>query len=1396
MANTLGYAQFPTMSGLDGLPDDAAAQTDGVVIGYRYFGRTENVQPPFNMGRTTTHEVGHWLGLRHIWGDGDCSATDYCADTPSANGPNQSCQFRDSCPGDGPDMIENYMDYSDDPCMSIFTIDQMARMRTVLEVSPRRHSLIGCQDATGAIAGTNTSSSRQWFEYTAGDAQEVITISSVNTTTVNTKLSLYKACNALPLYKNDDAANSLQSELTISLDAGETVKILWEGDESMADFEWNLSVSNPIAGASCELATAALAGNNHVPATAIRTYWFQYAALVNDKNVIIDGKGKVFSVYENNCGALHFIKKSDDVTTIYDVDAGENLFIAFEPNGGSFNWTLTTANGRAGESCSDAVAASEGENIIPYAPPFQYWYTYTMPFDGELSIRTAHHPQGSTRLAIYKSCGGALLKEVSETLDAPVKIRLQSGEKIRILWDGDFSEENITWYLEPAPYSNGEICSVAKIAETGINHTDGTFQWFSFTATRHSNLKISSVGFTDVNTHLIVKRSCDGSTLYDNDDYLSGEFFSSQSQLVLHGVNAGETFLIGWTEKWSYEGFDWIIEEVKPLAGDDCYHAKQAVVGLNIVDLVPGHDYFGNIFWTKFTVPDAGKKITAFSDKPVDMAIYAHNNCETYTYINSGQGQGKAFDLPAGTELVIIWSAEYYVEDFTWQLKVENVSPGDRCTNPKRAGKGANTSPYSPFYYDYVMSQSGSLKVTVPETKPVIVNISTGCTYEEIIYGGYNEAFVSGLNQGDHVYILVTAEYPYNGVNWTLAEIPQKKGDVCSDPLPSVEGLNHAEYANSWYTYTAPKNGTLKISSRAFTLTDTDLYVYDACDGEPLAHSDNVWSPEDFTLYFQSEVTLDVEAGQNLLIKWGGYYSYAPFDWEIAYDEPRQGDTCEDPLVAVEGVNNAYKASPSWFTFTMPRTTSLTISSLGFSEIQTAIEIYDSCNGNLLAADDGSDGSSQSYLHLDELMEGQTILIKCFGSSFGNVYTYDWQLFVGDPTPGLFCQYPAQAQVGTNVTPAYTSENFWYTFTMPEDNKKLVITRVSEPMRSYRSMGVISDCNYNVVYGYGEDGIEISGLAAGEQVLIFWNYIMGGERPEETWQLSLVDFGEGAVCDDALEVLPGIHSCSGASTWYTYTLPKAGNVRLSSKYASFNADTYLEVYDACEGNLIASNDNTGSDYYSEALLENLNAGQTILIRWQTNYPFQVPFDWELTVEGAINNAPAFDDTFLPITATPFNGQVLGTLLAHDEDGDDLLYSITSGNEDGAFALHETTGVLTVADASVISNLAEERTIEVAITDRIAITAASVTIGIVTSNEGDVTRMVHVYPNPANDRIYIEASPGVTVRQSILLSTQGSIAKVIDTSEREILLRDLDAGIYVLKITSSVGTTTVKVVIAK
>ncbi len=146
--NFLGWAQFPQSDVLDGLDPPYNASTDGIVMTYNAFGSIDkdpaaNLQSRFNLGRTTTHEIGHFFGLRHIWGDGSCDVDDYVNDTPVADTEYYNCPTMGasttSCGTQN--MFMNYMDFVDDDCMNIFSIGQKDRMIIIMENSPRRLSL-------------------------------------------------------------------------------------------------------------------------------------------------------------------------------------------------------------------------------------------------------------------------------------------------------------------------------------------------------------------------------------------------------------------------------------------------------------------------------------------------------------------------------------------------------------------------------------------------------------------------------------------------------------------------------------------------------------------------------------------------------------------------------------------------------------------------------------------------------------------------------------------------------------------------------------------------------------------------------------------------------------------------------------------------------------------------------------------------------------------------------------------------------------------------------------------------------------------------------------------------------------------------------------------------------
>jgi hypothetical protein len=193
-SSLLGYGEFPTGS---------LSNTWGLVLNYRYTGSGGSAQSPFNLGRTGTHEFGHCFNLFHIWGDdgGACSGSDQCADTPNqasehygpfAQGSIQTDACSPSSPGT---MWMNYMDYTDDNSMYMFTAGQVARMEAVVNTAPWNilASSNGCTPVTALdasissiIAPVNGSSNCN------NSVTPKITLNNAGSTTITSATILYR----------------------------------------------------------------------------------------------------------------------------------------------------------------------------------------------------------------------------------------------------------------------------------------------------------------------------------------------------------------------------------------------------------------------------------------------------------------------------------------------------------------------------------------------------------------------------------------------------------------------------------------------------------------------------------------------------------------------------------------------------------------------------------------------------------------------------------------------------------------------------------------------------------------------------------------------------------------------------------------------------------------------------------------------------------------------------------------------------------------------------------------------------------------------------------------------------------------------------------------------------
>lgn len=330
--NLLGYAQFPSNSTLTGLNTSGGdIDTDGIVINYDAMGTNAQndgsfeLNPLFNKGRTATHEIGHFLGLRHIWGDKgsredevtDCTGSDFCLDTPQAGWENYNCEIVDSCPLDsGNDMIENYMDYTNDACMNTFTAGQRDRMKAVMTNSPRRKEL-----------ASSTVSSPGFVKTLDGALKNTLITNSVCNSSIMTSINF-----------ENKGANVIQTAtITYRIDNANPKTFIWNGNLSQYATEL-ISIPEIVSSVGTHLFSAEITTLNNA----------------TDSNSLNDTTSKSFSI-------LPISQLSGDNTPRI------TLTLQCDKDGSETTWTLKNSRGTTlynGGPYEDAVSSTKLKDPI------------------------------------------------------------------------------------------------------------------------------------------------------------------------------------------------------------------------------------------------------------------------------------------------------------------------------------------------------------------------------------------------------------------------------------------------------------------------------------------------------------------------------------------------------------------------------------------------------------------------------------------------------------------------------------------------------------------------------------------------------------------------------------------------------------------------------------------------------------------------------------------------------------------------------------------------------------------------------------------------------------------------------------------------------------------------
>lgn len=322
----LGYATFPNpgTSGLLGMGNTYGTTTsDGVVCLNSAFGSIGTAQSgAYNKGRTATHEIGHWMGLRHVWGDANCG-TDYCNDTPPAQTANFGCSTypynTGVCSGNTTgEMTMNFMDYGDDACLQLFTADQKYRAQLILAYSTMRAAL-----ATSTVCNLPTVTNDVGISFVSRPSysQEVSCVNYLDPIVYMSNFGS-NAINSAVFSFNVDGVNTQTLAWTGTLTTGSSVTVALTQITGLSPGQhlFNVNVSAPNSGTDNNLTN-----NYNQQQFSIVTNSFAFGApsptICNGAAAVITATGA--ATYTWSSGAVSpSVSLSPSATTFYTVTAG------------------------------------------------------------------------------------------------------------------------------------------------------------------------------------------------------------------------------------------------------------------------------------------------------------------------------------------------------------------------------------------------------------------------------------------------------------------------------------------------------------------------------------------------------------------------------------------------------------------------------------------------------------------------------------------------------------------------------------------------------------------------------------------------------------------------------------------------------------------------------------------------------------------------------------------------------------------------------------------------------------------------------------------------------------------------------------------------------------------
>jgi|GEM_PF-5366712 len=411
-------------------------------------------------------------------------------------------------------------------------------------------------------------------------------------------------------------------------------------------------------------------------------------------------------------------------------------------------------------------------------------------------------------------------------------------------------------------------------------------------------------------------------------------------------------------------------------------------------------------------------------------------------------------------------------------------------------------------------------------------------------------------------------------------------GNSCETAIEVEPGTHQAAHAPIWYKFTMPDtNKVVVISSVGLTEEDTYLSVYSDCDGSLIASNDDFYN-------VQSQVQLtDLSAGDEILIFWGDTFSTNPFSWSLSLEDPVVGAYCSlaaDPILGTNTLPKTDSLQMYWYSLVMPDSLVKLV-----VETTTEVDVY-ALKGDCSSSSFSTLNYGNGEMYVTNVSPGDTIFIVWDISEINK--SFDWTLQYEKLDFGEGCTLSVEAALGTNSVPSVPTGTYWYEYTIPNDESRILVISSEKDANITIARGSCDNPDYPTG-GYQQ--LEWNSYEPGEQILIMWEFY-DGEGFD--WELSFREPQPGETCESAIEITSGTFTNSGPSIngeyWYRFEVPSSDSyIRITSE-----GEFYANLYSGSCGELEWVD--TGYDM----LLLDRTKGEELYILW-----YETDFDWQFEI---------------------------------------------------------------------------------------------------------------------------------------------------------------------------------------